>query len=317
MPLTLVMDKNTIQVIGVKNDAGAGTRGARQAYEKLLAYDAQQPAPILNNNPTNITHYPNNDVPTPFAKHLGALNQTFDTIQNAVYATVTNKCFPLIIAGDHSNATGTIAGIKRAYPISKIGVIWIDAHADLHTPYTSPSGNVHGMPIAASLGIDNLENQKNILDERTKKLWEVTKNIANIQPKITAQDLVYIGVRSTEKEERAFIKAHNIQQFSTQQIRSTGGEKVANLVLNYLSNVDKIYISFDVDVLDWSLSKATGTPVENGVFFKEALRLIKTLSKSNKLVAFEIAEINQSLEPQNEKMLEMGYAILKNVIQNL
>ena len=104
----------------------------------------------------------------------------YERISKAVSESIKNNFFPVVLSGDHSNAGGTIAGIKMAKPKSKLGVIWIDAHADLHTPYTTPSGNMHGMPLATALGEDNLENAVHQLDEKTAKLWNQLKEIGKI-----------------------------------------------------------------------------------------------------------------------------------------
>src|SRR5204863_2735786 len=111
-------------------------------------------------------------------------------------------------SGDHGTSGGTITGIKMAKPNSKLGVIWIDAHADLHTPYTTPSGNMHGMPLAAAIGEDNEDCKVHDLDEKTMKQWEQLKNFGKISPKILPEDIVFISLRDYEKEEKHLIEKY-------------------------------------------------------------------------------------------------------------
>ena len=165
-----------IKLIEVPSEIGAGTRGASLGIEaiKIAALD------FMSNF---FVHFPSEKIEvenqllyepiqSPYAKRMhGVLNMT-ERISKAVADSIKGHFFPVVISGDHSNAAGTIAGIKIAKPKSKLGVIWIDAHADLHTPHTTPSGNIHGMPMAASIAEDNIEMSVHELDEKTAKQWE-------------------------------------------------------------------------------------------------------------------------------------------------
>ena len=200
---------------------------------------------------------------------------------------------------------------SRTYPQKKLGVIWIDAHADLHSPYTSPTGNIHGMPLALSLGIDNVECQKNELSSKTIESWNTLKNNANISSKISTNDIVIIGVRDIEKEEDYLIKKHNIKTIKVEEVRTNGVLKSSKMALEHLKNCDIIYISFDVDSMDCDLvSYGTGTPVPNGFSESEVTDLIVELCKSPKLCCFEITEINPLLDEKTNKMVETGLRIL-------
>lgn len=129
-----------------------------------------------------------------------------ERVSDEVSSTLAKGEFPIVLAGDHSTAAGTIAGIKAMYPKSKLGVIWIDAHADLHSPYTTPSGNMHGMPLAMALDEDNLEAKVNKLDQETINYWYQLKNVGKIAPKISYRDLVLISARDMERPEAALLK---------------------------------------------------------------------------------------------------------------
>ncbi len=136
-------------------------------------------------------------------------------------------------------------GIKAANPEKRLGVIWIDAHADLHTPFTTPSGNIHGMPLAMVAHLDNLDCQVNEPSQETLAYWGKIKRIGGAFPKIQPQDIVFISVRDTEDPENFLIKKHGIKNFSTQEVREKGIETVAAETLKILAECEQIYISFD------------------------------------------------------------------------
>jgi arginase len=174
-----------------------------------------------------------------------------------------------------------------ANPKSKLGVIWIDAHADIHSPYTSPSGNMHGMPLAVSLNEDNMANKMNKPDKDTIDMWNKLKKVGGICPKITYNDLVYIGVRDVEPEETFLLKKHKIKTFTTAEVKRNGVEKIARDALAHLSSCNLIYVSFDVDSMDSSISKGTGTPVceVNPTLDKENLMAENTFEILQKVVS--------------------------------
>src|SRR5690606_39208553 len=172
-----------------------------------------------------------------------------ERVADEIHKTFESKKFPVVLAGDHSSSAGTIAGIKKTFPKSRLGVIWIDAHADVHSPYTSPSGNMHGMPIAVSLDEDNLANKVNQPDQETLNYWHQLKNIGAIAPKINARDLVYIGIRDVEAPELALIKKKKIKTVSVAIFRKFGVERIINDIMSHLDACDMIYLSFDVDSL--------------------------------------------------------------------
>src|SRR5205085_2099797 len=153
-------------------------------------------------------------IQSPYAKRIQGVLQMYERISKAVSDSIKANFFPVVLSGDHSNAGGTIAGIKMAKPKSKLGVIWIDAHADLHTPFTTPSGNVHGMPMAATIGKDNEDCAVHEVDEETVKHWNHLKNIGKIYPKVLPEDVVFISLRDYEKEELMAEIAFNILQRS-------------------------------------------------------------------------------------------------------
>ena len=159
------------------------------------------------------------------------LVQVFKSVSTKVKAIIDNGQFPLVLAADHGSAGGTIAGIKAAYPTKRLGVVWIDAHGDLHTPYTTPSGNMHGMPLSTALGIDNREEQVNELTPEVVDMWEQLKNTGTPEPKIKAEDLVFIGVRDTEPQEDALIERLNITNHKVEEVRRQGAKAIIKATL--------------------------------------------------------------------------------------
>ena len=309
-----------IKLIEVSSEIGAGTRGASLGIDaiKIAALDFMSnffvhfPSEKLENE-NKLLYEPIN---SPYAKRIHGVLTMHERISKAVADSIKGHFFPVVISGDHSNAGGTITGIKMAKPKSKLGVIWIDAHADLHTPYTTPSGNLHGMPMAVSIGEDNMEMKVHDLDEKTTKQWEQLKNMGKINPKVLPEDVVFISLRDFEKEEKHLIDKHGMKVITTSEVRRTGAENVCRKVLRYLSDCTDIYISFDVDSLDSSISKGTGTPVSNGLREREAEDLISKFMQNRKICCFEITEVNPTLDKEN-LMAEIAFNILQRSVNVL
>jgi arginase len=233
-----------------------------------------------------------------------------------VYETIFDEFFPLIIAGDHSTAYGTLAGIKKAYPKKRLGVVWIDAHADLHSPYTTPSGNMHGMPLAMAFNFDNLECKVNDPKGETIDYWEQIKNVGIPGPKIYPEDIVFISVRDFEKPENYLINKHNMNFIEADEVKKIGPEKTAERTLQMLDHCDLIYVSFDVDSMDSRISVGTGTPVPNGLTVEEARVLNSELAKSPKMCAWEIVEVNPTLDTEN-RMAESAFEVLQSTSKEI
>lgn len=309
--------KKNIELIETCSDSGAGTRGAGFASEALYLMAQKDPGNILNNLLKNTCYIPfRKGFSSDHARNIELIYHICQSISRLVCQRLTNGAFPVLISGDHSCATGTIAGIKMAKPKSRLGVVWIDAHADLHSPFTTPSGNMHGMPLAASINEDNLALSFKKIDRQTRYFWEKFKNIGNISPKILPQDIVYISLRDFEKEEASLIKTHGIKAISTQTIRDCGTPGVVRSILKQLEYCTDIYVSFDTDCLDASVSKGTGLPVQRGLMPDEAGKLTEMLLESPKAVCFEITELNPFLDI-NDETTSIIYQILVKGIRAL
>jgi arginase len=217
-----------------------------------------------------------------------------------------------VLSGDHACAGGTIAGIKKQFPTKRLGVIWIDAHADIHTPYTTPSGNIHGMPLATALGTDNLDSRVNDPMLETVEFWNTLKNMGGICPKVLPEDVVFISVRDIEKPEEEFIARNGMKNYSVEEIRRKGLEHISAEIRGQLSSCDMVYVSFDVDSMDCILvSKGTGTPVENGLSPEEAHYFLNDFAKWDKVNCIEVVEINPCLDEKINRMAEVAYDILE------
>ncbi|MEO7210209.1 MAG: arginase, partial [Chitinophagaceae bacterium] len=272
-------------------------------------------------------HFPSESIPTenkilyepidsPYAKRIKGLVAMYEKITKSISDTMKNNFFPVVLSGDHSSAGAVIAGIKMAKPKSRLGVIWIDAHSDLHTPYTTPSGNMHGMPLATAINEDNKENKVHDIDAETKKQWDYLKNIGKIAPKVLPEDVVFIALRDYEKEEKSIIDKYGCKVITTAEVRRKGPENVVRAVIRSLSECTDIYISFDVDSLDSSISKGTGTPVSNGLREREAEDLVSKFMQNRKICCFEITEVNPTLDKEN-LMAEIAFNILQRSVNIL
>ncbi|MCB9196014.1 MAG: arginase [Flavobacteriales bacterium] len=306
-----------VKLIENSSELGAGTRGASLGVDAMKIASIKAGSKYFTNH--QIIILPDNndllfhDIKYDKAKRINGVIENYELISKTVKETFENGEYPIVLSGDHSCAGGTIAGIKMAHPDKRLGVIWIDAHADVHSPYTSPSGNIHGMPLATALNVDNKEHQVKEITEELESQWKRLKNMGGISPKILPSDLVYVAVRDTEEPEDYYISKNNVKNYSVEQVRRTGYREIAEEILAYLGQCDLIYISFDVDSMDCDLvSYGTGTPVPNGLTEQEAGGLINNLLIDKRVGCFEIVEINPCLDNKQNKMAETAFRILES-----
>ena len=311
-----------LTLIKNRSDIGAGTRGSDMGIDALEIAAINADNDFFNRHSYidvkthNETIYQKNS--NSFAKRIEHVTEQCVRVCDAVTETILQNHFPIVLSGDHSSALGTISGIKKANPNKSIGVIWIDAHADLHSPYTSPSGNVHGMPIAAALNIDNLSHKINEVSEQTIHHWNTLKNIGIEGPKLSSDHLVYFGLRDFELAEEKIIHQNSIRHYKVDEMRSIGIEKCVLDSIEHFQDVDSIYISFDVDSLDCDqISYGTGTPVKSGFLPSEIITIIDLLINTQKVVCIEFAEINPLLDNKGNKMAETAFQILDHVANQI
>lgn len=194
--------------------------------------------------------------------------------------------FPLVLGGDHSIAIGTIAGLSSYCRKHKkrLGVMWIDAHGDLNTDETTPSGNIHGMPLAASIGLGAIE------------LTSVGGDFRKVDPK----DVVLIGTRDLDDGERKVIKQYAVNIFTMEEIDKHGMSVIMARALRKLKPVDYLHVSFDLDCVDPQVAPGVGTPVKGGLNYREAHLIMETLNESGKMTSLEIVEANPILDNRNQ-----------------
>ena len=305
----------SIKIIKNRSDVGAGTRGSDMGIDAIEIAAINQKNTFFNEyefedvSTENESVY--NKVNNSFAKRITSVYKQCKRLANHVKVNLQENNFPIVISGDHSAALGSISGIKAAYPTKNIGVIWIDAHADIHSPYSSPSGNIHGMPLAAALADDNLDFQINEVSRETTELWERMKNIAIPGTKIESENLIYFGVRDTEEPEDKQIEKLDIKNYMVAEIRYRGLKTCVDEAIDKLSNCDVIYISFDVDSMDCDLiSYGTGTPVAKGFDQYEIIEIINQFVATKKVVCIEFVEVNPLLDLKGNKMAETAFEIL-------
>ena len=303
-----------IKIIEVKSEIGAGTRGASLGVEAMKIASLDLHSDFFKQYDSieveNVNELLFDGAKHAYAKFIDGVLIMEERVCLEVYEQLFDEFFPIIMAGDHSTAYGTMAGIKKAYPKIRLGVIWIDAHADFHTPFTTPSGNMHGMAVAMACGIDNLECKVNDPRGETLDYWEQIKNVGIPGPKIYPEDIVYIAVRDIEKPENYLINKYNINFIETEDVKKIGPETIAAKALEMLDHCDLIYVSFDVDSMDSRISTGTGTPVPNGLTVDEARALNAALARSPKVCVWEIVEVNPTLDTEN-RMAEGAFEIVE------
>jgi len=315
------MQRN-VEIIINTSELTAGTRGASLGPAAIMTAARKQnnnffgkiplhPLPDFNaliDQPTS----------TLYAKRIDGYESVFYAIAEKTIDLLKTDRFPLILAADHGSAAGTIAGICAHYPNKKLGVVWIDAHGDLHSPLTTPSGNMHGMPLALSLGNSNLDQAKNDVDAHSLEKWNSMIGSYGKQGKIAAENLVFVGVRDTEPEEDYLIEKLQITNHTVETVRRLGVKAVIDQINEQLNDCDIIYVSFDVDSMDPEVTSfGTGTPVGNGLFPEEATEILTLLAQNPKTVCMEFVEVNPCLDNKLNTMAETTFSILEKVVEAL
>lgn len=300
-----MVSERSIEYIFVKSELGAGTYGASLGIEAILLAANKRNSDLLERFPQFWIEDESRDADAPpFAHNIHNLIPLYGEIGKAVAHSLSTHKFPIVLAGDHANAFGTLCGIREAYPDKRIGVIWVDAHGDLNTPYTTPSGNMHGMPLAAALG-QGLDGKgivgiQNPVDPDTAAAWERLCRIGGVAPKLRPEDIVLVGSRDLDDPEWALVRQAGIKHFTPEQITLQGVIPVAQQTLQHLNHCDYIYVSFDVDCLDEAIVYGTGTPTPGGLSSFQAVNLLQAFWTSPKLLCMEFCEINPLLDYENQ-----------------
>lgn len=277
-----------ISLIGVASDLGASTGGASlgpaairyaDVMKRLssIGYDVVDEGDILAKKPISPADK------TQKLKFLDEITRVNTELCDKVSSAMREGRFPLVLGGDHSIAIGTIAGVLQEK--KNIGVIWFDAHGDINTEETSPTGNIHGMPVAVSLGLGH----------------EKLTSIGGKDAKIQLDKFVYIGCRDLDKGEREVLKGMGANVFTMHEIDRDGIVEVMKKAIEIAgTDTDGIHVSFDMDSIDPIYVKGTGTKVPGGLTYRESNLALEMISQTEKLVSAEFVEVNPLLDTNNE-----------------
>ncbi|MRX72153.1 arginase [Bacillus lacus] len=281
--------KKKISIIGVPMDFGQTRRGVdmgpsairyANAVERLesLHYEVEDLGDIDVGKRASVEEDASEKL-----KNLKAAAAGNEKLALKVDETVKEGAFPLILGGDHSIAIGTLAGVAKHY--ENLGVIWYDAHGDLNTGETSPSGNIHGMPLAVSLGLGH----------------STLTNIMGYSPKVKPENIVIIGARCLDEGEKDLIKKLGIKVFTMHEIDRLGMTKVIEETIQYFEGrADGVHLSLDLDGLDPIDAPGVGTPVIGGISYRESHLAMEMLAEAELITSAEFVEVNPILDERNK-----------------
>jgi arginase len=280
-----------IRIIGVPMDLGASRRGVDmgpsalrvaglQAHLKHLGHTVEDIGNMIVKQPEEMP------IGEKRAKYVAEIADACNDLGLAVQKSLEEDYLPLVLGGDHSIAAGSIGGVAAHFRKEKkqIGCIWLDAHSDMNTPESSPSGNVHGMPLAGIMGYGVPE----------------LHDLFNFKPKIEPQNVVLVGVRDLDAYEKKFIKKLGVRAFTMRDIDERGMREVMADALKYaMDDTDGIAVSLDMDFVDPSDAPGVGTPVRGGATYREAHLALEMIADSEAMVSMEIVEINPVIDEHN------------------
>jgi arginase len=221
-------------------------------------------------------------VGAPPLKYLEAIVRTASEIANTVAARLAEGWLPLVLGGDHSVSLGTVTGVTHD---RAVGLIWLDAHGDFNTPETTPSGNIHGMVLAALAGYG--DDRLSGLDGR--------------RPKVDPHNIALVGVRELDPGERALLLESSVQAYSMHDIDRLGLPRVIELVLDHMSErVEQVHVSLDLDVVDPLQAPGVGTPVLGGLSYRETHLALEVIAAARRTISMDVVEVNPILDTRNE-----------------
>jgi arginase len=281
----------TAHLIGVPLDLGGNRRGVDMGPSALrIATLAEQLTGL------GVTVVDKGDVPTPLPETKGPgdprkryvkeITKVCQRLFQTSLASLHEGALPIVLGGDHSLGAGSVAATAAwmATRQQPLGVIWVDAHADINSPATSPSGNVHGMPLAALLGGEPLELAR----------------IGGDGPSIRPEHTVLVGIRNLDDREKEIVKASGVHAFTMKDIDRLGIAEVMDRALAAASKgTGGVHVSFDLDVCDPSIAPGVGTPVKGGLDYREAHFVMEAIAESGRLVALDLVEVNPALDLRN------------------
>jgi arginase len=280
-----------IRIIGVPMDLGQSRRGVDmgpsalrvaglQARLKQLGRQVEDIGNVAVKQPEE-QHYGDKS-----AKYLGEIAETCKGLAEMVCKTLDEDMVPLVLGGDHSIALGTAAGAAAHFhkQSKRIGMIWLDAHGDMNTPESSPSGNVHGMPLAAIMGYGPPE----------------LTEMGGIKPMVEPRNVVLVGIRDLDSKERRLVRDSGVHIYTMRDIDERGMREVMSEALKFAGDdTAGVAVSLDMDFVDPSDAPGVGTPVRGGVTYREAHLALEMIADSKSMVSFELVEINPVIDLHN------------------
>ena len=299
------MKFSNICIVGAPMDFGAGRRGVDMGPSALrkaglnsklhqLGYSIEDLGNVFVEQQESMPEGAAN------AKFLDSIAKSCSKLASIVEAVIDDNKFPLVLGGDHSVAVGTVAGVASAFRkrSQKIGLIWIDAHTDMNTPATTPSGNVHGMPMACCIGHGPAEMTAILGD------W----------PKVHARNVVLIGIRDVDMEERPLVNSSGVTVFTMRQIDEMGLRAVMEKALAIVNDgTAGFHLSLDMDSLDPVEAPGVGTPVQGGMTYREGHLAMEMICDCNGLLAMELVEVNPVLDTAN-RTAELGVQLVASAM---
>ncbi len=285
------MQRRSVTLIGVPLDLGAGRRGVDMGPSAFRVADIDRKIAALGYKVADAgdldvqiqeTHNPGD----PRLKYLKEIKETCEALRDKVGEALAAGAMPVVMGGDHSVAMGTIAGLSRHYreKKEKIGLIWFDAHADSNTADTSPTGNIHGMPLAVALGLGA----------------PGLVNLAGACPMVDGSRAAAVGLRDVDGAERPNVRASGLGAFTMRDIDERGMRTVMEEAIKRASNgTAGIHVSFDLDAMDPDYAPGVGTPSPGGLSFREAHLAMEMLADTGKVISAELVEANPVLDQRN------------------
>ena len=215
-------------------------------------------------------------------RHLAAVRGVCEEVAGRAEAMISEGLFPIFLGGDHSISIGTVSGIARSS--GRTGVIWLDAHADFNLPETSPSGNIHGMPLSVLTGRGHPD----------------LVGIGGEGASVRTEDVVILGLRSVDVKERGLLLEAGIRVYTMKEIDAYGIARVVRRALGDLSHLERIHLSFDLDVVDPDVAPGVGTPVRGGLSYREAHLVMELINEAGIVTSLDVVEVNPILDYSNE-----------------
>jgi arginase len=277
-----------VSIIGAPLDLGQTRRGVDMGPSAIRYAGLEERLTEIGYTVTDLGNVPAPE-PEALALHderarfLPEILEACSRLSSLVEHTVREGALPLVLGGDHAIALGTLSGLAAAAG-QPGGVIWIDAHGDLNTPETSPSGNVHGMPLAAALG--------------RAETWFTHDRLT--LPSLDPSRVALVGIRSLDAAERAFLREADVRVFTMSDIDRLGAERVMRDALKFLGDAAFVHVSLDLDAVDPMFAPGVGTPVRGGLSYREAHLALELVAESGLLDSLDVVEVNPILDRENE-----------------